>query len=406
MPLITIWQKNPNTVKKFSIEQVVATAGDGHLTDSSECKTELQAFLQEVSVDDLARYADHCLIKGFNKSGYVLQDIINELGRRLEYDVTNGRYHGVANDIGFDGIWKNSEGGDLVVEAKTTDAYRLSLDKLAVYRQKLLKAEQISQDCSILIVVGRTDTGELEAQVRGSRHAWDMRLISVDSLLNLVRIKESADSQETVSKIKKLLTPIEYTRIDELVDVVFTAAKDVETSVESETGEKELLDSDVPQAKQGYSQEVTPSEVLQEKRNAIVQTMGKKLGTNLVKKSRATYWNSDHTTRLACAISKRYTNQGARRYWYAYHPSWDNFLDEGDRGLFALGCVDLDVVFAIPLQVIQEHLDSFYTTEKKDGKGHYYHIVIQEPETGKYSLQLPKKDSNLPLNEYLVELNA
>ena len=63
MPLISIWQKNPNTVKKFSIEQVVATAGDGHLTDSSECKTELQAFLQEVTVDDLSRYADHCLTK-------------------------------------------------------------------------------------------------------------------------------------------------------------------------------------------------------------------------------------------------------------------------------------------------------------------------------------------------------
>jgi hypothetical protein len=291
-----------------------------------------------------------------------------------------------------------------VVEAKTTDAYRLSLDKLAVYKQKLLKAEQISQDCSILIVVGRTDTGELEAQVRGSRHAWDMRLISVDSLLNLVRIKESADSQETVSKIKKLLTPIEYTRIDELVDVVFTAAKDVETSVETESGEKDISDSDVSETKQGHTQVVTPSEILQEKRNAIVKTMGMKLGSNLVKKSRATYWNSDHTTRLACAISKRYANSGSMKYWYAYHPSWDSFLAEGDSGHFALGCVDLDVVFALPLSTIRENLDFFHITERKDGKS-YYHIKILEPDNGQYFLQLPKNDTDLPLSEYIVELD-
>jgi len=35
----------------------------------------------------------------------------------------------------------------------------------------------------VLIVVGRQDTGELEAQIRGSRHAWDIRLISAEALL-------------------------------------------------------------------------------------------------------------------------------------------------------------------------------------------------------------------------------
>ena len=45
---------------------------------------------------------------------------------------------------------------------------------------------------------GRAETtAELEAQVRGSRHAWDMRLISTDALIKLVQLKEGAEGPET-----------------------------------------------------------------------------------------------------------------------------------------------------------------------------------------------------------------
>jgi hypothetical protein len=51
----------------------------------------------------------------------------------------------------------------------------------------LITSGQLKEDqSSILIVVGREDTGDLEAQIRGSRHAWDVRLISVDALLRLM----------------------------------------------------------------------------------------------------------------------------------------------------------------------------------------------------------------------------
>ena len=64
--------------------------------------------------------------------------------------------------------------------------HRIQLDKIAEYRQKLSTAKQISEPSSILILVGREDTGELEAQIRGSRQPGDMRLISIDALLKLV----------------------------------------------------------------------------------------------------------------------------------------------------------------------------------------------------------------------------
>jgi hypothetical protein len=44
----------------------------------------------------------------------------------------------------------------------------ISLDTISEYRRKLVDTGQIDKSSSILVVVGRNDTGELEAQVRGS----------------------------------------------------------------------------------------------------------------------------------------------------------------------------------------------------------------------------------------------
>ncbi len=96
------------------------------------------------------------------------------------YKVTNGRYQGTTKAVGYDGLWASPEGHAIVAEVKTTDAYRISLDNLANYRDRLRADGDIPATSSILLIVGREDTGELEAQVRGSRHAWDMRLIIHD----------------------------------------------------------------------------------------------------------------------------------------------------------------------------------------------------------------------------------
>jgi hypothetical protein len=182
MPLLDLWKSNPETVVKFTIEQMVTLAGDGELRDDSVCSTELRAVLAELKSQRLFDHIETCLSRGFQKSGVALQDLVNELGRRLDYHVDNGLYAGRTNQIGFDGIWKGTDGHALVVEVKTTDAYRINLDTIAGYRNALIEADRITAESSALIIVGRNDTGDVEAQVRGSRHAWDIRLISIDAL--------------------------------------------------------------------------------------------------------------------------------------------------------------------------------------------------------------------------------
>ncbi len=185
MPLIELWQRSADIVLKYNIKQIVSSAGDGVLSDSTECSKELRHYLNNIPTEKLFEHVDYCLESSFDRSGYVLQDIVNELGRRLDYVVSDGLYQGRINKIGFDGIWTAPDGWSIVLEIKTTDAYRINLDAIAQYRTKLIESGDITARSSMLIVVGRSDTGDLEAQIRGSRHAWDTRIISLDALTNL-----------------------------------------------------------------------------------------------------------------------------------------------------------------------------------------------------------------------------
>lgn len=205
MPLLDLWRTNPEAVGQFKIDQVVSAAGDGNLTDGSACSKELREYLGGVPSKRLFEYTSRCLDGGFQKSGMVLQDLVNQLGLRLGYTVENGLYQGRPKAVGFDGLWVGPDGHSLVVEVKTTDAYRINLDTLARYRSDLIAQSRLATQSSILVVVGRQDTGDLEAQIRGSRHAWDVRLISVEALQRLVSLKESSEEDETVDKIRGLL---------------------------------------------------------------------------------------------------------------------------------------------------------------------------------------------------------
>jgi hypothetical protein len=124
MPLLKFWKSERDEVLKMNLETIVKMAGDGHLKDGSETSIEFRQFLSEVEGEKLAEYATYCIENAFTNSGQILQDVINEIGRRLGFKAENGRYQGVRNDIGFDGIW-NAEGFDLVIELEKTLQYCL-----------------------------------------------------------------------------------------------------------------------------------------------------------------------------------------------------------------------------------------------------------------------------------------
>lgn len=120
MALVDLYRSHRGELLSKSIRQLLLTAGDGNLKDGNSTSKELREFLTQVPAEKLIEYGNYCLSNKFESSGVLLQDIVNEIGRRLEYKVQDGRYKGVVNAIGFDGIWK-ANGHSVVLEVKTSD---------------------------------------------------------------------------------------------------------------------------------------------------------------------------------------------------------------------------------------------------------------------------------------------
>jgi hypothetical protein len=389
MPLLSFWKTNRDEVLKLNIEQIVSNAGDGNLRDKSECSEELRRFLKIAPSDRLFVYARHCLETSFNKSGLVLQEVVNELGRRLDFDVENGLYQGKRTAVGFDGIWRSKGEPDLIVEVKTTDYVTISLDKLADYKERLIAEKHVARAASILIVVGREDTGALEAQVRGSRYAWEMRLISVEGLVKLVQIKEKSDDPTTVHQIRQLLQPFEYTKIDKIIDVIFTTAVDVES--------QQATEHEAPTGEGEYRQVRTEPELLNAKRQQAVDAFAALKSKELVKKSRTLFWSADKQLRVCCAVSKRYEGD-YQPYWYAFHPKWDDFLADGKESYFILSCMDRDEAYAVPYSWVVENKKNLNVTDTRDRP--YWHVALTTLQGKVLAINLSKIGSKTSLKPY------
>ncbi|WPL12478.1 hypothetical protein [Thiorhodovibrio litoralis] len=360
------------TLENKKLSQIISFLGEGKLTD---CDSSFRFFLEKIQNELLIKYAEERLEKGFNDSGLALQDIVNEIGKRLGFNITNGLYRGKQSEIGFDGIWKEQDDWVIVVEVKTTDAYRISLDTIAEYRNRLIKSQGITKDnSSILIVVGRNDTGELEAQIRGSRHAWDIRIISVDSLIRLLKVKESLSDESTAKKISMALRPYEYTRVDKLIELLFLAIKDIEIE-ESADDFIDDEESDVNNIENQKKEKTKPVSF----HGPVFQKAKEELKLNFIKKSRSSYASTDESVGLIVSISKKhksFNSQFDARYWFAFHPHQDTFLSKYKARYICYGCGSAKSVFMLPSEFLFPRLENMWKTNKEERL--YTHIVIYQ----------------------------
>jgi hypothetical protein len=393
-------KSNPAELYKKDVFQLVAMCGNGKLTDGSECCKEFREFLHSITESEhLFAYANSCLTEKAEKSekgGFVLQDVVNELGRRLEYDVEFGLYQRKSDAIRNDGLWRDGKGHAIVVEVKTTDAYSINLDIVAEYRSQLIDSKKISSSSSILLVVGRQDTGGWEEQVRGSRHAWNARIIGVEALKQLVSLKEKSESAsvENVEKIHELLIPFEYTRLDKIISIAFSVAEDATAAVEDEAPDEAEQEHDATKTHQQ-----TSADIIVEIRTSILKKLGL-VHPPLVKKSRALFWSADKTVRAAITVSKTYPDG---HYFYGYHPEWDKFLGQGATGLFVLGCVGRSEAFAIPHEWMHSKLDALSIAENKITKRKHYLFSVYPKSNGQLYLRL-NTGVDVPLESFKMSV--
>ncbi len=390
MALTELWKTAHKEIQDKHVQQVIGFAGDGKLRDGRVASREFRDFLALVPSSFLSRYAEDCLTDKFDGSGFALQDVINEVGKRLGFRVEQGRYRGTPGEIGFDGVWISPDGNAIIIEVKTTDAYRIDLETVAKYRRNLIGAERVKEtNCSILIVVGRSDTGDLEAQVRGSRNAWDIRLISIDGLLRLMHLKEELDDPKIMDKIRRVLMPQEFTKVDGIIDLVFSTAEDVKKEEElTEVGDEE---------EEGQRK---PKFIPVNFRDACANRVQVQLGQPLVKRSFAVYSSPDDDLTVICINSREYKKSKHLAYWFAFHPHQRDLLQHHTKTFVALGCGSAETILLIPGANLVAWLDRFNTTERGDRV--YWHVKVTKDKDG-FLLQVKKGAEPVGLNDYLLK---
>ena len=395
MPLLSIWSDAKESVLEMSIQQVVSVAGDGKLLDQSECSNELRYFLSQVDRQHLWKYAQECLEQSFENSGFVLQDVINEVGRRFGLNVGNGIYRGKRQHNNCDGIWKSKE-WTFIVEVKTTDAYSISLDKIASYLESEIGAED-EDTSSCLIVVGRKDTATLEDQLRGSRHNWRMRIVGVDALFKALELKELSEDPALTKRIIELLIPREYTRVDHILSTAFDFASDREEALVDVA--KEFETAQEPDATREARSVITDRNQIELLKVKIAQQLSERFSMQF-NRNRSMFENDGAGLRFAVAVSKPYDRKD--KYWYAYHPRQVKFLGEVDQGYFVLGCIDTQQAFAIPVEVMNDIAQEMLTTSPNGDESKKYHHVVIRKEEGRHFIYAHPTKRELSIDEFSV----
>ena len=199
----------------------------GQLDDSGDphsASARFRDYLRENvhSVSDLRSYVEDALSTSGDQYNKALQDLINHVGSLLGFEVTFGRYRGVRNEVGFDGLWRSPTQRALVVESKTTDVYTVQTSTLLGYINDLVSAGQIDRPKQAigLYIYGRFDAGtsQLEKAIIAEGRHERLRVASIDALLNLLELQQEYDLEHAM--ILQLLLPPPV-RADTVVNLIF-----------------------------------------------------------------------------------------------------------------------------------------------------------------------------------------
>ena len=173
-------------------------------------------------------------------------------------------------------------------------------------------------------------------------------------------LKENLNDTKTIQQINKILKPQEFTRLDGLIEVIFLTTKDVKTE-EIEESEIEQQEAEETGETFDHTTKYHPVNF----HEGCVERIQKHLQTPLIKKSRSSYTTADNTIGIICSISKRHGTEASPKYWFAFHPYYDDFLATYSQSYIAYGCGAASKVVLIPYEVFKPLVPDFWKTEKR-----------------------------------------
>lgn len=195
----------------FTLDQILGLVGT--LDDSPGGDTpreRFRVFLRDSvdSVGTVRDYVEACTKHKGSQYDHALQDLVNHAGALIGFDVEFGRYKGVTNDIGHDGLWRWND-FSIVVEVKTTDAFSIQTATVVGYVDKLISKGAVADwDRAMgLYVFGRTDSQlkQLANSVVAEKRTHQLRIATVDDVLSLAELVQ--DGHTSADEAVALLKP-------------------------------------------------------------------------------------------------------------------------------------------------------------------------------------------------------
>jgi hypothetical protein len=199
-------------------------------------------------------------------------------------------------------------------------------------------------------------------------------------------LKEEVEDPRILQRIQDILIPREFTRLDEIVDILFSTAEDIK----QEDVPEEVEEDEAPERKPKF----TPVAF----HDACVVRIEKHLGKVLLKRSRATFSSPDGSLGLICAVSKEHI-RGQASYWFAFHPHQREFLESVEDAYIVFGCGSEDQILLIPFSDFASWLDGMNITQRDDQS--YWHVsIFQDGE--RFSLHRRRGETRIDLTRYFL----
>jgi hypothetical protein len=199
-------------------------------------------------------------------------------------------------------------------------------------------------------------------------------------------LKEDLQDPITVHRIHQLLVPREFTRLDQIVELLFSTAADVRQ--EDAPGEEE-------DAEAGRSP--GPKFVPVAFHEACIARIQRWLNESLVRESRATFVSPDRSLGVVCAVSRAHDWTNGPGYWFAFHPHQKESLESFTRAYVAFGCGSADQLLLIPFAAFSKWLEGMNVTQRPDRM--YWHVKIAE-EHERFTLLRRAGTSRVDLTPY------
>lgn len=224
---------------KLTIEKIINLVGN--LRDKEESSQRFRDFISgsDILREDLEVWITECLSSSGTNYSRAFQDLVNQIGTLLGFEVKFGIYQGIQGENNYDGLWiSDKEKVKIIIESKKSGAYQLDPKQIKKYLDQIEEDDYSSYG---LLVIGETDPSPAVSTIKGSEIKFNTRIIPIISLLKLLRIKEENNLKH--EEIVNFLIPLDTMNIGELIELIENIiVKRVEDVVEN-VSEEEYIET-------------------------------------------------------------------------------------------------------------------------------------------------------------------